>query len=62
MSERPIIFKYETRDEAKTIPCTDLHVSADGAISVSIDREAFESIFGNLNKAINAYNRSVTHG
>lgn len=62
MSDRPIIFKYETRDEAKTIPCTDLHVSADGTVSVEIDREAFESIFGNLNKAIHAYNRNATHG
>lgn len=62
MSERPINFKYETRDEAKTISCTDLYVSADGTVSVTIDREAFESIFGNLNKVIHTYNRSVIHG
>ena len=62
MSERLINFKYETRDGAKSIPCTDLHVSADGTVSVSIDKETFESIFGNLTEAINAYNRSVIHG
>lgn len=62
MSERLINFKYENRDEAKTIPCTDLCVSADGTISVEIDREAFESIFGNLTEAINTYNRNVAHG
>lgn len=62
MSERPINFKYETRDKAKMIPATNLRMSADGTFSVVIEREAFEKIFGNPNKAINAYNRSVTHG
>lgn len=62
MAERDLNFKYENRDEAKTIPCTDLHVSADGTISVSIDLEAFEKIFGNPTEALHSYNRNVAHG
>lgn len=62
MDERDLIFKYETRNEAKVIPCTDVRFSADGSLSVSIEREAFEKIFGNPNKAIHSYNRNVAHG
>ena len=62
MDERIFNFKYETRDEAKMIPCNDVHFSADGSLSVSIEKGTFEKIFGNPNEANNAYNRSVIHG
>lgn len=62
MTERAFNFRYENRDKAKTIPVTDVHVSADGTFSVTIEQEAFESIFRNPIEAISAYNRSVIHG
>lgn len=62
MTERAFNFRYENRDRAKTIPVTDVHVSTDGTFSVTIEQEAFESIFRNPIEAINAYNRSIIHG
>lgn len=62
MAERDFNFKYENRDKAKTIPVTDVHVSADGIFSVTIDKEVFKSIFSDPDKAIEAYNRSIIHG
>ena len=62
MDERDFIFKYETRDETKMIPCNDVHFSVDGTLSASIEQKAFEKIFGDPNKAIHSYNRNVAHG
>lgn len=62
MTKRAFNFRYENRGKSKTIPVTDVHVSADGTFSVTIEREAFESIFRNPIEAINTYNRSIVHG
>lgn len=62
MTERVFNFRYENRDKAKTIPVSNFHVSKDGSLSVTIEQEAFESIFRNPIEAINEYNRSVIHG
>lgn len=62
MTERDLNFKYETRNAVKTIPVVNVHVSDDGTFSVKIEEEVFRETFGNPNKAINAYNRSLVHG
>ncbi len=62
MTEYGFNFRYENRDGSKMIPATDLRVSKDGSISVTIDKEVFKSIFPDPDKAIRAYNRSTIHG
>lgn len=62
MNDNEFIFKYETRDKAKTIRASGLRMSADGTFSVEIDKEDFKTIFSDPDEALIAYNRNATHG